>query len=58
MESTVIHHMVDDIINGQQSDALTKFNEIVALKLADALEAKKIEFASSLGKEQEEHEEV
>jgi len=58
MESTVIHHMVDDIINGQQSDALTKFNEIVALKLADALEIKKIEFAAAIGKDQEEHEEV
>jgi hypothetical protein len=58
MESTVIHHMVDDIINGQQSDALTKFNEIVASKLSDALEARKIEIASSLGKEQEQHEEV
>jgi hypothetical protein len=58
MESTVIHHMVDDIINGQQSDALTKFNEIVALKLADALEIKKMEFAAAIGKEQEEHEEV
>jgi len=58
MESTVIHHMVDDIINGQQSDALTKFNEIVALKLADALEIKKIEFAAAIGKDQEQHEEV
>jgi len=58
MESTVIHHMVDDIINGQQSDALTKFNEIVALKLADALEIKKMEFAAAIGKDQEEHEEV
>jgi len=58
MGSTVIHHMVDDIINGQQSDALTKFNEIVALKLADALEIKKMEFAAAIGKDQEEHEEV
>ena len=58
MESTVIHHMVDDIIYGQQSDALTKFNEIVALKLADALEIKKMEFAAAIGKDQEEHEEV
>lgn len=58
MESTVIHHMVDNIINGQQSDALAKFHEVVALKLADALEAKKIEFAAAIGKDQEEHEEV
>ena len=57
MESTIIHHMVDDIINGQQSDALTKFNEIISGKLTDALEDRKIEIASTIGKEQE-HEEV
>jgi hypothetical protein len=57
MESTIIHHMVDDIINGQQSDALTKFNEIISSKLTDALEDRKIEIASTIGKEQE-HEEV
>ena len=57
MESTIIHHMVDDIINGQQSDALTKFNEIISGKLTDALEDRKIEIASTIGQEQE-HEEV
>jgi hypothetical protein len=40
------------------SDALAKFHEVVALKLSDALEAKKIEFAAAIGKDQEEHEEV
>lgn len=61
MESTVIHHMVDDIINGNNSDALAKFNEIISGKLTDALEDRKMEIASTLGKEQEEqetHEEV
>jgi hypothetical protein len=57
MESTIIHHMVDDIINGQPADALSKFNEIISSKLTDALEDKKIEIASTMGKEQE-HEEV
>jgi hypothetical protein len=60
MESTVIHHMVDSIINNQQTDAMEKFNEIMASKITDALEAKKIELASGIGKEQEqeEHEEI
>ena len=58
MESTIIHHMVDDIINGQQSDALAKFNEIISGKLTDALEDKKIEIATTIGREQEQHEEV
>jgi hypothetical protein len=57
MESTIIHHMVDDIINGQPADALSKFNEIISSKLTDALEDKKIEIASTMGKEQE-HEEI
>jgi hypothetical protein len=60
MESTVIHHMVDSIINNQQNDAMEKFNEIMASKITDALDAKKIELASNIGREQEqeEHEEI
>jgi hypothetical protein len=56
MESTVIHHMVDSIINNQQNDALATFNEIMANKITDALDAKKEEIASTIGKE--EHEEI
>jgi len=60
MESTVIHHMVDSIINNQQTDAMEKFNEIMATKVTDALDAKKMELASNIGREQEqeEHEEI
>ena len=60
MESTVIHHMVDSIINNQQNDALATFNEIMSNKITDALDAKKIEIASNIGREQgqEEHEEI
>jgi hypothetical protein len=60
MESTVIHHMVDSIINNQQTDAMEKFNEIMATKITDALDNKKIELASNIGREQgqEEHEEI
>jgi hypothetical protein len=60
MESTVIHHMVDSIINNQQTDAMEKFNEIMATKITDALDTKKMELASNIGREQgqEEHEEI
>ncbi len=60
MESTVIHHMVDSIINNQQTDAMEKFNEIMATKVTGALDTKKIELASNIGREQgqEEHEEI
>jgi hypothetical protein len=57
MESTVIQSMVDSIINNQQSDAVEKFNEIIASKVSDALEARKQEVATSIGIEKE-HEEV
>ena len=57
MESTVIQSMVDSIINNQQSDAVERFNEIIASKVSDALEAKKQEVATSIGTEKE-HEEA
>ena len=57
MESTVIQSMVDSIINNQQSDAVERFNEIIASKVSDALEAKKQEVATSIGTKKE-HEEV
>ena len=56
MESTVIQSMVDSIINNQQSDAVERFNEIIASKVSDALEAKKQEVATSIGTEQENEE--
>jgi len=57
MESSVIKSMVDSIINNQQSDAVEKFNEIIASKVSDTLEARKQEVAASIGTEKE-HEEV
>lgn len=50
MESTAIHQMVDNIINGKQADALQDFNSIIGSKLTDALDVRKQEIASSLGK--------
>lgn len=49
MESTVIQNMVDNIIGGQQADAMDLFNQIVSDKLSTALADKKIEIASTLG---------
>ena len=58
MESTVIHHMVDSIINNQQTDAMEKFNEIMATKVTDALDTKKMELASNIGREQGQEEQA
>lgn len=56
MESTVIQSMVDSIINDQQADAVERFNEIIASKVSDALEARKQEVATFIGIEKENEE--
>jgi hypothetical protein len=50
MESTAIQQMVDNIIAGKQADALQDFNSAIASKITDALDVRKQEIASSLGK--------
>jgi len=50
MESTAIQQMVDNIIANRQADALQHFNDAISVKLSDALDTKKIEIASSIGK--------
>jgi hypothetical protein len=49
--SEVIRHMVDDILADRGSYAMDKYNNVINVKLADALNDKKIEIASNLGKE-------
>ena len=50
MESTAIQQMVDNIILGNQADAIKNFNDAMANKLSDALDDKKTAIASSIGK--------
>jgi hypothetical protein len=50
MESTAIQQMVDNIILGNQADAIKNFNDAMASKLSDSLDDKKTEIASSIGK--------
>jgi hypothetical protein len=50
MESAVIQNMIDNIINNKQADALQDFNTAMADKISGALDVKKIEIASSIGK--------
>lgn len=50
MESTVIQSMIDNIINNKQADALQDFNTAMADKISGALDIKKVEIASSIGK--------
>ena len=50
MESTVIQNMIDNIINNKQADALQDFNTAMADKISDALDVRKVEIASAIGK--------
>jgi hypothetical protein len=50
MESTAIQQMVDNIILGNQADAIKNFNDAMASKLSDALDDRKTAIASSIGK--------
>jgi hypothetical protein len=50
MESAVIQNMIDNIINNKQADALQDFNTAMADKISDALDVRKVEIASAIGK--------
>lgn len=50
--------MIDDIIDGNNTDAKTGFESAISNKLTDALDAKKVELAQSLYNQEEEDEPV
>lgn len=58
MENTseVIRHMVDNILQGNNTDALENFGEIISSKISDNLDTRKIEIASTLGAKDEDTE--
>lgn len=44
----IINQMIDDIIDGNNTDAKDSFEAAISNKLTDALDAKKIELAQSI----------
>lgn len=49
MEHTeIINQMVDDILNGESASAQEKFEDLVAVKVTSALDARKQDLAQSL----------
>lgn len=52
--SEVIRHMIDNILQGNNTDALQNFEDIVSGKMADSIDNKKIEIASTLGAKEDE----
>ena len=47
--SELIKTMLDNIINDNQAEAQENFNDAVALKVTDALDARKVEVAQNMG---------
>lgn len=54
--STVIRHMVDSILQGNNTDSLEDFKTVISDKISDSLEIRKREIASSLGEKDEDTE--
>jgi hypothetical protein len=54
----IINKMIDDIIDGNNTDAKTGFESALSNKLTDALDARKIELAQSLYNQEEKDEPV
>ena len=49
MEKEHIRSMVDNLLNNQEAEAMNNFDTAISVKLTDALDAKRVEIASSLG---------
>lgn len=47
--SDLIRQMLDNLIDGNQAEAQENFNDAMALKVTDALDARKIEVAQNMG---------
>ena len=59
MDTTeIINKMIDDIIDGNNTDAKDGFDSALSNKLTDALDARKIELAQSIYTKEEDNEPV
>ena len=54
----IINKMIDDIIDGNNTDAKDSFESAISNKLTDALDARKIELAQSIYSKEVEDESV
>ena len=59
MDTTeIINKMIDDIIDGNNTDAKDGFESALSTKLTDAIDARKIELAQSIYSKEEDNEPV
>jgi len=54
----IINKMIDDIIDGSNTDAKDGFESALSNKLTDALDARKIELAQAIYSKEEDNEPV
>ncbi len=59
MDTTeIINRMIDDIIDGNNTDAKAGFDSALSSKLTDALDVRKVELAQSIYSKEEDNEPV
>ena len=59
MDTTeIINKMIDDIIDGNNTDAKAGFDSALSSKLTDALDVRKVELAQSIYSKEEDNEPV
>jgi hypothetical protein len=54
----IINRMIDDIIDGNNTDAKAGFDSALSSKLTDALDVRKVELAQSIYSKEEDNEPV
>jgi hypothetical protein len=54
----IINRMIDDIIDGNNTDAKDGFESALSSKLSDALDVRKVELAQSIYSKEEDNEPV
>lgn len=56
MDSETLKNMINNIMAGNNTDAVENFNDVISAKVSDALETRKKEIAATLGEKDEDTE--
>ena len=56
MDSETLKNMINNIMAGNNTDAVENFNDVISAKVSDAIETRKKEIAATLGEKDEDTE--
>jgi hypothetical protein len=56
MDNELLKNMINNIMSGNNTDAVDNFNSVISAKVSDAIETKKQEIAATLGEKDEDTE--